>query len=176
MKIAGYILCVVNYICVCAGRYCRQKKHIVMFELLAKVFTVVSLYCLGSLTGAYMFFVSLVNLIVCNINEHRGTGTKVLYYVFETAYIAVTILTFKGISSVLVFTTSSITLYCLWFLNPQQMRLLGIVNSCIFTMYQISIGNIAGMLEVFVLVSNLTAFVHYRKEMKPNEEHTVQGS
>lgn len=82
---------------------------------------------------------------------------------FEFLYIVITVITFAGVSSILVFTSSSISLFSLWFLPPQKMRVVGIYNSFIHLFYQLSIKNYAGFLECFVILSNLTSYLKYKR-------------
>jgi hypothetical protein len=114
-------------------------------------------------------FISLILLFVANYRErHREKFGKIadvcLFGLFVAAYLAVCVLTFKSVSSVLITTTSVITLICIWWLPPQKMRLAGCFNSILYLAYQISIQNWAGFLEVFVIVSNTLSYVKYRKE------------
>ena len=74
--------------------------------------------------------------------------------------------TYIGISSILVFSCSSITLCANWWLSPQNMRLSAVFGSVVYLAYQISIANWAGLLVVFALTSNLFSFLTYRKIKK----------
>ena len=68
-----------------------------------------------------------------------------------------------GISSILVFLTSSISLLSIWWLKPQKMRIVGMATSITSLFYQISIKNWAGLLEIVVICSNILSFAKYRK-------------
>jgi len=168
MIIAGYVFTALNYLCYCYSRFVKEKKNMLLYDIFAKVFTVIGLYCLGSLTGAYNMIVSLTLLLTANLRERKSDGfikglNITLYSVFETAYIAVMVFTFKGLPSVLITITSSITLLNIWWLPPQKMRLVGGFNSILFLSYQLTIKNWAGLLEIFVLLSNFTSYFKYRK-------------
>lgn len=71
-----------------------------------------------------------------------------------------------GISSILVFLTSSISLLSIWWLKPQKMRIAGMATSITSLLYQISIKNWAGLLEIVVICSNILSFAKYKKETK----------
>ncbi|MBO4643116.1 MAG: YgjV family protein, partial [Alphaproteobacteria bacterium] len=49
-------------------------------------------------------------------------------------------------------------LFCVWWLSPQKIRFIGGFNSFLYLAYQISIKNWAGLIEIFVIVSNFAAF------------------
>ena len=163
MLLLGYVLFILNYICYCSSRYCKEKKYMLTLELVAKILTIISMYCFGSLSGAYIFIVGFVNIIVRTILEYKELDLKFLFFVFEFLYIVITVITLAGVSSILVFTSSSISLFSLWFLPPQKMRVVGIYNSFIHLFYQLSIKNYAGFLECFVILSNLTSYLKYKR-------------
>lgn len=169
MIIAGYVFTALNYACYCYSRFVKEKKNMLLYDIFAKIFTVIGLYCLGSLTGAYNMIVSLTLLLTANIRERKSGGfvrimNIALYSAFEIAYITIMTVTFKGLPSVLITITSSITLLNIWWLPPQKMRLVGGFNSILFLTYQLTIKNWAGLLEILVLVSNFTSYFRYRKK------------
>jgi hypothetical protein len=102
-------------------------------------------------------------LIVANIKEKLNKKWLFGYLLFQLLYLIVLFYTYEGISSVLVVLSSSITLLCIWWLPPQQMRFIGGLNCFIFLAYQISIKNWAGLLEILVIISNLFSYLKYRK-------------
>lgn len=167
MLIFGYIFIILNYVCNCASRFLKEKKNMLILNLLAKVFTVIGLYCFGSLTGSYNMMVTFVVIIVLNIRE-RVTDKKLswLWLIFEIVYCCVLVLTYSGISSVLVFITSSVTLFHTWFLPPQLMRLIGACNSVVYLCYSLSIVNYAGILEIAIFLSNVISYRKYKEENK----------
>ena len=58
--ILGYIFTVLNYISYCSSRFMKKKKDMLALNLLAKVFTVLSLFFLNSLTGAYNMIIAII--------------------------------------------------------------------------------------------------------------------
>ena len=162
--ILGYVFTVLNYISYCLSRFMKKKKDMLALNLLAKIFTVLGFFCLHSLTGAYNMTVAIVLLIIANIKERKKKKWTPLNLVFVFAYIFILVSTFSGISSILVFITSNISLICIWFLPPQQMRLVGGCASFVYLSYQISIKNWAGLLEIFVIISYFLSFKKYKKQ------------
>ena len=162
----GYFFTVLNYACFCLSRFMKHKKMMLLLDLLAKIFTAVGLYFLDSLSGAYIFMAVFFMLIIANIKERLNKRWILGYIFFQSIYLAILFYTYVGISSILVFTTVSITLFCIWWLPPQQMRVVGGLNCFTYLAYQISIKNWAGLLEIFVILSNLFSFLKYRKTEK----------
>lgn len=160
----GYVFCVIGYVFYCMSRYGKDKKLMLTLDMCCKIFTIFSFYFLGSLSGAYSFFIGFFVLLLSNIKVRLDKRWYPLYFVFEGLYILILIWQYAGISSILVFITSSVTLICIWFLPPQKMRAVGIVNSCIYLSYQISIANWAGLLEILVIISNALSFIKYHSK------------
>ena len=169
MILIGYIFTILNYGCYCSSRFMKEKKNILFLEIFAKLFSMGGLYCFGSLTGTYSMAIGFLILIISNIKERNknkinNRKNMSIYMFFQFLYFIVIFLTFNGISSILVAITSSISLFCIWWMPPQKMRIIGGFNSFLFIAYQISIKNWAGLLEVAVIMSNFASFVKYKNK------------
>ena len=164
----GYIFTVINYVLYCASRFAVSKKTILLMDLVAKVFTVMGLYCLNSLSGAAVFCITFVLLIAANIKERLDKKCLWGFIVFQALYTIALFYTYDGISSILVFLSATINLLCIWWFAPQNMRLVGGFNCIIYLAYQISIKNWAGLIEILVLISNFAAYIKYHKDTPKN--------
>lgn len=118
----------------------------------------------------------LVVLIILNIRE-RVSDNKMtwLYIIFQCMLCVIFYKTYTGISSILVFITSSVTLFHTWFLPPQLMRLIGGCNCIIYLTYQISIKNWAGLIEIIVMLCNFISFIKYYKGEKKYEKNIISN-
>lgn len=163
MIFLGYLFTVINYICYCLSRFVKTKQMMLLLDLVAKIFTIAGLYCLGSLCGAYMFVITFFLLIVANIKEKMDKKWTVGYLFFQGLYIFATYMVFEGIPSILVFINATLNLWGVWWLPPQKMRIVGGINSIFYLLYQISIKNWAGLIELAVLYSNFAAYIKYKK-------------
>jgi len=163
----GAFFTVCNYIFYCSSRFCRKKYQMLTFDLLAKLSMVLALYFLGSLSGAYSMLTSFAILLAANIKERRGAKWPVLHAFFQAVLVAILVGQFAGISSVLVFITSSVSLLSIWYLPPQKMRAASLVTSSTSLLYQLSIHNWAGLLELVVITSNVVSYLKYRKSVRP---------
>lgn len=162
--VLGYIFTVFNYVFYCISRFCRKKYQMLTLDLLAKLSTFIALFFLNSLSGAYSMLVSFVILIAANIKERKNGRWLPMYAAFQLSLVIIMIWKFAGISSILVFVTSTISLLSIWWLNPQKMRVAGMATSVSSLLYQISIQNWAGLLEIIVICSNVLSFSKYKNE------------
>ena len=159
----GYFFTILSYACYCLSRFMKYKKTILVLDLSAKIFTALSLYFLESLSGAYVFIISFFMIIAANIKERLNKKWLWVYIFFQSLYIIILYYTYIGISSILVVISVSVTLFYIWWLPPQKMRIVGGINGIIYLAYQISIQNWAGILGIFVVLSNLFSFIKYKK-------------
>ena len=102
-------------------------------------------------------------IIAANIKERLNKKWLWIYIFFQSLYIMILYYTYIGISSILVVISVSVTLFYIWWLPPQKMRIVGGINGIIYLAYQISIQNWAGILGIFVVLSNLFSFIKYKK-------------
>ena len=141
---------------------CSLEGLTATYEMLMNVY-ITSWVAAG---GAYSMLVSFTILIVANIKERKERAWTPVYVFFQVLLIFIMIWKFAGISSILVFLTSSISLLSIWWLKPQKMRLARMATSITSLFYQISIKNWAGLLEIVVICSNILSFAKYKKETK----------
>lgn len=164
----GYFFTIINYVCFCTSRFMKTKQQMLLLDLMAKIFTILGLYCLGSMTGVWAFVLMFIWLIVANIKEKYNKKWLPAFILFQILYFVILFYTYVDISSFLVFLSASIYLYCTWWLPPQQIRVIGGFNSFLYLAYQICIKNWAGLIEIFVIISNFAAFFK-NKEKKSGE-------
>ena len=162
----GYSFTALNYLLHCISRFCKKKYQMLIFDLAAKIAFILGLYFMGSMGGALSIVVNFFYLIFGTIKERRGCKWPALYTIFQLLLLLVLIKTFVGLSSILVFMSTSITLFSIWWMPPQKMRVLGIVTNVITLVYQLSIQNWAGLCELAVITSNTVSYVKYRKSAK----------
>lgn len=161
-----YVSTILNYVFYCISRFCKKKYQMLTLDLLAKLSIVVAFFFLGSLSGAYSMLTSFVILIVANIKERKNARWLPVYIIFQLILIVIMIWKFAGISSVLAFITSTISLISIWWLKPQHMRIAGMATSFSSLLLQLSVKNWAGLLEIAVLCSNIISFIKYKKSTK----------
>ena len=162
--ILGYLFTVLNYGFYCASRFCKKKEQMLLLDLMSKLAFVVGLVFMGSLSGAYSMIVNFVYIIFANIKERKQYKWPVLFWLFQLLLVAVLLISFDGISSILVFATVSVNLVAVWWLPPQKMRAVGLVCNVFTLLYHVSLQNWAGACELIVAASNLVSLLKYRRQ------------
>lgn len=167
LVILGYSLTGLNYILYCTSRFCKEKKNMLLLDIFAKIVTIISFICLNSYTGVGVMIIQLILLFVAHCKETHTINKKLsisIFVGFMLMYLANAIFTYNGIASSLVTLTGILCMIGIWWLKPQNMRKLGLLISVIYLIFQISIKNWAGLLEICVLIANATSLIKYRKQ------------
>lgn len=158
-QMLGYIFTIISYAVYCVGRYCKNKSGMLYTDILSKIIASAGFLYLHSYTAVGNMLGGIAVLCLASLKEKRQRKWIPIFVTLELMYVAILLNTIQGISSVIIFITSTISLYNIWWNNPQKMRILGIVNSIIYTGFQISIKNWAGFLEIFVISSNISSYL-----------------
>ena len=168
MIYVAYGLTFINYVFYCSSRYMKKKEHMLLFDMIAKIVTTISFLLLNSETGMFNMLLAFVLILYNYVKEKKETTSKtqniIIFSIATSIYVIILFLTYSDISSILVFTTSIVSLISNQFLSPQKMRITGIFNSILYLTYQLTLKNWAGLLEIIVIISNLTSWLKYKKE------------
>ncbi len=171
MIIGAYILTTINYILYCSSRFCKKKSAMLLLDIIAKIITSLSFVLLSSYTGSGLMAFAIVTLLLIYLKEQRGFPkwlSDSLFGVCLIVYVLIFVKTYDGFTSILIFVSSALCLLSNWYLPPQKMRLMGFPISLMYLWYQLALKNYVALLEVFVIVSNLVAFIKYNR-LKPIE-------
>ena len=89
MLLLGYTFTTLNYACYCLSRFMKTKKMMLFLDLISKIFTSLGLYCLNSLSGAYVFIAVFFMLIIANIKERQNKRWLIGYIFFQSLYLII---------------------------------------------------------------------------------------
>lgn len=169
MILAGYIFSAINYLFYCVGRFTKKKPAILMFSLVALCMAGISNYCFGSLTGSLALFVQIPIVILSYINEKKPLQNWLRCCIYEVAFLLITLIlifTFQGITSILIYIATNLSIYSYWWMDEQGMRIAGIFIGIAFFVYCMSIENYLGFLELCVIFANLVSYAIYKNRIK----------
>ncbi len=162
----GYFFAACAYILYAFSRFCRRKQMMLLFDLASKPFIAASAYFFNSLSGSYIFAMICIVLVVVNLKVKLRVRWLPVYLFFQMIYLVIFYYTYAGLPSILITTCVSITLFSMWWLPPQQMRLVGGINGFTSLAYHLSIHNWLGLLEIASIASNLAAYAKMRHDKK----------
>ena len=155
MNILGYVLTVFNYLFYCISRFKKEKHQILYIDIISKLFVIASLWAFNSMSGVYMVAIQLLLLFVVYYKTKKNKKWNIGFVLSMIAFLTIALLQYEGISTILMLLSS-----------PQHMRLIGIAASCFYLAYCMTIKNYVGILEIFVIISNISAYRMYLKDKK----------
>lgn len=165
--ILGYIFSIINYTFYGLGRFMKKKSAILVFCLLSLLAAAISCYFFNSLSGYYLLLTQIIVTSLAYIKEKKTFNKFLTYgiYIAAQLFITATIMyTFKGMSSVFCYISVTIAIFSVWWLNEQKMRLTGIFI-CLFSfLYNMTIGNYLGVLELAIIATNIISYFIYKKK------------
>ena len=168
MNILLYVLKVFNYLFYCISRFKKEKHQILYIDIISKLFVIASLWVFNSMSGVYMVSIQLLLLFVVYYKTKKNKKWNIGFILSMIALLTIALLQYEGISTILMLLSSICIIIGNWYLKPQHMRLIGIVASCFYLAYCITIKNYVGVLEIFVIISNISAYKMYLKDKKYN--------
>lgn len=159
-----------GYVLYYASRYCKEKQNIVKAEAFSKVLMSISFIFLGSLSGVMSNLITMVRSVLIYAKEKRKETTSSRRF-FTAAYIVVLVvcllcgvITYKNIFSTFSYVAAVITTTATWFGNPQQIRRWCAIAGMFYLVFQISCGNVAGILfELGTITMSLLSYIKYAR-------------
>ena len=67
--VLGYIFTVLSYLIFFISRFCKEKKNLLILDILSKILIVISLFFLHSTTGMFTMGLLIIILILAKIKE-----------------------------------------------------------------------------------------------------------
>ncbi len=165
--ILGYTFSIINYLFYGLGRFMKKKSAILIFCLLSLLAAAISCYFFNSLSGYYLLLTQIIVTLLAYIKEKKAFNKFWQYGIYIIAQIFITaaiIYTFQGISSILCYISVSIGIFSIWWLNEQQIRGSGVAICFFAFLYNMSIKNYIGVLELVIIAMNIISYCLYRKK------------
>ena len=165
--VLGYAFALINYTFYGLGRFMKKKSAILVFSILSLLAAAISCYFFNSLSGYYLLLTQIIVTTIAYIKEKKYFTKFLTYAIYILAQLFITaaiMYTFKGLSSILCYISVSIAIFSIWWLNEQQMRIAGIFI-CLFSfLYNMTICNYLGVLELVIILTNVISYCIYKKK------------
>ena len=159
------ILIVVAYILICSTYFLKNRKSILITDILAYIFQAISLFLLNGLTGVAMNFVCLLRNIFFVIDDKdRKSNTLnkrdyIILFIFIILIVTLTSFTYNGLGSLLSVIATIMSTIAVWQKNTRYYKLIGIPISMAWLGYYIFLKSIfAIVLESVLFMSTIIGF------------------
>lgn len=167
------VLIVIVYILICITYFLKNRKKILITNILAHIFQAISFLLLNGLTGVAMNFVYVVRDTFFVIDEKNRKSKKlnkrdyIIFLIFIIIIVVLTIFTYNGWGSLLSVVATIVSTIAIWQKNTKYYKLLGIPVSMAWLGYYIFLKSIfAIVLESILLVSTITGYMLENKKEK----------
>lgn len=147
----------------------RNRRRIIACKLCADIFWVIHYLMLGGIAGMIPNGVGIFReLIFINRRERKWAGYSFWPVLFIAVNLALGIRTFNSPVNILPIAASAFVTISLWIDNPRLTKIISVPVSCVFIIYDFSVGSYVGIInESVAIISILIAFI---KEWKSNAE------
>ena len=165
----------IGYISLAQSFLKKDKKQILLMQIIAYLFFAVHFYLLSGLTGAICNLIGLFALLTIYIFDKYKIKHKEIVSIFYIALIIiVNIITYQNIFT--IFPMISLTIVIISFLvdNENIIRIIGFISTCCWLIYGIAYKSyISIVFQVYTLIDIIISFIKYSsfKQSKNNKEN-----
>ena len=139
---------------------CKKHNQILFFRALNEFIFAIQYILLGAYTGAAMDLIGVFRNIIFTKRAEKNKSTKPYIILFSIIFTVFGILTTQGFKSILVISAKVLSTIAYGNTNPTILRLIILVTSTCWLIYNIFVFSLAGILcEVFTLLSIITAII-----------------
>jgi len=167
------VLIVFVYILICTTYFLRNRRKILITNIIAHIFQAGSFLLLNGLTGVAMNIVYIIRDSFFAIDDKNRKNSNlnkrdyIILSIFISIIILLTIFTYSGWGSLLSVVATIISTIAIWQKNTKYYKLLGIPVSMAWLGYYIFLHSIfAIVLESILLVSTITGYIFEKKKDK----------
>lgn len=159
-------LIVIVYILICSTYFFKNRRKILIINIIAHIFQAGSFLLLNGLTGVAMNIVYVIRDSFFAIDEKNRKNSNlnkrdyIILSIFILIIIFFTIFTYSGWGSLLSVVATIISTVAIWQKNTKYYKLLGIPVSMAWLGYYIFLQSVfAIVLESILLVSTITGYI-----------------
>lgn len=172
--VASQALIIIIYACLCSTYFLRNRKKILILNIIAHIIQAISFLLLGGLTGVAMNAIYIARDVFFVADEKNNkkldkiTKRDVLILIcFIVAIIILTIFTYNGLSSLLSVIATIVSTFAVWQKNTKVYKILGTPVSIAWLGYHISLKSVfAIILESILLISTIIGYALERIKSK----------
>lgn len=154
------------YIALALSYFKKQKKGILLVQIISYLLFVIHYFLLDGITGAICNMLGLVALVVIYFfDKYQLKNKKVLIVAMILVLVAISLITYQDIFSIFPIFASSFTISSFLTSKERIIRGIGIVSTACWLVYAVALHSpITFIFEVLTLLFVLGAFVKNEKK------------
>ena len=157
---------------------CKRHGRVLTYRTANEILFGIQFFLLGAYTGVAMNLVGSLRNTIFTLQVKHGKSTRLTAFLFCLFFLVAGLCTWEGPKSLLVIAAKMISTLAFGNKNLLVVRLLILVTSSSWLIYDLFSGSMAGVVcEMLTLLSILVALVrfHLPKKRKPAAGETAEG-
>lgn len=163
MNIVAQVIGLLAIISYAISPHAKTKKRVLVFHLISSILYALQYFLLNAFSAMITNTVGAVKCYVFYLYEKKGKEIpKSLFWIFMLVILALGILTYNNIYSLIPILVSILSLYAVWQNNLKVFRAIVIISSISWIAYNIIVGAYVGVIgNVFQLSSAIIAIIRF---------------
>ena len=153
----------IGYFLLALSFYKKEKKEILLMQVIAYIFFTIHYYLLNAITGTICNILGLISLVIIYYLSIKNKKKDRIVLVMIPILLGISILTYQNIYS--IFPIISIIISLLSFINDDEniIRFIGIISAIGWLIYAIVYHSyVAIAFEIFTIISTVIAYIKNR--------------
>lgn len=152
----------------------KNRNKVLIFNIIVDILHIIAMCLLKGYSGAAMGLVSLYRDIFLLIYARKKNSKKIDIFILITSIVLIitlSLITYDGIFSMLSILATLITTFAIWQKNVKYYKLLGIISSLLWMLYNVFIFSVVGIvLESIVFIFSTIGYIKEIKSIKTGKE------
>ena len=163
MNISAQIVGAVATVLMFATFQFNKRRQILAVQIINAVIWIIHYAMLGAMSGVLINIVCFVrNILFCFRGKNKACSHVLLPITVCAAEIGLTAAVWKGPVDLLAMAGASLQTVSMWSKKPVNIRILSIIASPLWLIYDLQFGSYIGMInETIVIISIIVAFIRY---------------
>ena len=153
----------IGYFLLAFSFYKKEKKEILLMQVVAYIFFTIHYYLLNAITGTICNILGLISLLIIYYLSIKNKKKDKIVLIMIPILLGISILTYQNIYS--IFPIISIIISLLSFINDDEniIRFIGIISAIAWLIYAIVYHSyVAIAFEIFTIISTVIAYLKNR--------------
>ena len=150
----------IGYFLLALSFYKKEKKEILIMQVISYIFFTIHYYLLNAITGTMCNILGLISLVIIYYLSVKNKNKKTIVLIMIPILLIISLLTYQNIFS--IFPIIAVIISLLSFINDNEniIRFIGIISAIGWLIYAIVYHSyVAIIFEIFIIISTVIAYI-----------------
>ena len=150
----------IGYFLLALSFYKKEKKEILMMQVISYIFFTIHYYLLNAITGTMCNILGLISLVIIYYLSVKNKNKKTIVLIMIPILLIISLLTYQNIFS--IFPIIAVIISLLSFINDNEniIRFIGIISAIGWLIYAIVYHSyVAIIFEISIIISTVIAYI-----------------